>query len=98
MQISPLFDLIAPFAISSNFLVYLFNTLLGRFGPAEYYQLGAITITVIPPISANRLLINMYESAHAEQPTWTEGSVTKPHHQVRNALRCVFSLTLRHVI
>ncbi|KAG0699003.1 hypothetical protein DFH29DRAFT_877582 [Suillus ampliporus] len=50
-----------------NFLVYLFSTLLGKFGPSEYFQLGAITITVIPPISANRLLINMYNSAHTEQ-------------------------------
>lgn len=49
-----------------NFLIYLFSTLLGKFGPPEYYQLGAITITVVPPVSANRLLINMYDSAHAE--------------------------------
>jgi hypothetical protein len=41
--------------------------LLGKFGPDEYYQLGAITVTVVPPVSANRLLINMYDSAHAEQ-------------------------------
>ncbi|KAG1736924.1 uncharacterized protein EDB91DRAFT_1141665 [Suillus paluster] len=50
-----------------NFLVYLFSTLLGKFGPAEYFQLGAITVTVIPPVSANRLLINMYDLAYAEQ-------------------------------
>ncbi|KAG1768981.1 hypothetical protein EDD22DRAFT_870215 [Suillus occidentalis] len=49
-----------------NFLIYLFSTLLGKFGPAQYYQLGAITIAVVPPVSANRLLINMYESAHTE--------------------------------
>ncbi|KAG1900048.1 uncharacterized protein F5891DRAFT_1189138 [Suillus fuscotomentosus] len=50
-----------------NFLVYLFSTLLGKFGPVEYYQLGAITITIIPPVSANRLLINMYNSVHTEE-------------------------------
>ncbi|KAG1819786.1 uncharacterized protein BJ212DRAFT_1555326 [Suillus subaureus] len=48
-------------------IIYFLCTLLGRFGPGEYYQLGAITVTVVPPISANRLLINMYDSAHAEQ-------------------------------
>ncbi|KAG2139057.1 hypothetical protein DEU56DRAFT_912311 [Suillus clintonianus] len=71
-----------------NFLIYLFSTLLGKFGPSEYYQLGAITITVIPPISANRLLINMYDSAHVEQPTWTMVSKTKASLQlVRDTLR-----------
>ncbi|KAG1865377.1 hypothetical protein F4604DRAFT_2026445 [Suillus subluteus] len=54
-----------------NFLIYLFSTLLGKFGPSVYYQLGAITITVVPPVSANHLLINLYNSAHDEQPTWT---------------------------
>ncbi|KAG0699007.1 hypothetical protein DFH29DRAFT_877585 [Suillus ampliporus] len=70
-----------------NFLVYLFSTLLGKFGPSEYYQLGAITITVIPPISANRLLINMYDSARAEQPPWTTASEARASLQVRDALR-----------
>jgi hypothetical protein len=65
------------FAISSNFLIYLFSTLLGKFGSSMYYQLGAITITVVPPVSANHLLINMYNSAHDEQPTWTMASETK---------------------
>ncbi|KAJ8591454.1 hypothetical protein M405DRAFT_932134 [Rhizopogon salebrosus TDB-379] len=70
-----------------NFLVYLFSTLLGKFGPPEYYQLGAITITVIPPISANRLLINMYDSAQAKQPvTWTEVSGLGTRRQVKDAL------------
>ncbi|KAG1865375.1 hypothetical protein F4604DRAFT_1928521 [Suillus subluteus] len=50
-----------------NFLIYLFSTLLGKFGPAGYYQLGAITVAIVPPISANRLLINMHDSTHAEQ-------------------------------
>ncbi|KAG1749553.1 hypothetical protein EDB19DRAFT_1904672 [Suillus lakei] len=62
-----------------NFLIYLFSTLLGKFGPAEYYQLGAITITVVPPVSANRLLINMYDSAHAEQARDTTRSVFDVH-------------------
>lgn len=60
-----------------NFLIYLFSTLLGKFGPPVYYQLGAITITVVPPISANHLLINMYSSAHDEQSTWTMASEAK---------------------
>ncbi|KAG2139056.1 hypothetical protein DEU56DRAFT_333110 [Suillus clintonianus] len=60
-----------------NFLIYLFSTLLGKFGPAEYYQLGAITITVVPPVSANRLLINMYDSAHPEQV----GDRLRIHHE-----------------
>ncbi|KAG2132843.1 uncharacterized protein EDB93DRAFT_894011 [Suillus bovinus] len=57
-----------------NFLIYLFSTLLGKFGPSMYYQLGAITISVVPPVSANRLLINMFDSAHDEQVTWTMAS------------------------
>ncbi|OJA11194.1 hypothetical protein AZE42_06242 [Rhizopogon vesiculosus] len=69
-----------------NFLVYLFSTLLGKFGPSEYYQLGAITITLIPPVSVNRLLINMYDSAHGEEPAWTEVSKTKASHQVKGGL------------
>ncbi|OAX36012.1 hypothetical protein K503DRAFT_784667 [Rhizopogon vinicolor AM-OR11-026] len=69
-----------------NFLVYLFSTLLGKFGPSEYYQLGAITITLIPPVSVNRLLINMYDSAHGEESTWAEASKTKASHQVKDAL------------
>lgn len=60
-----------------NFLIYLFSTLLGKFGPSIYYQLGAITITVVPPVSANHLLINMYNSAHNKQPTWTTASEAK---------------------
>ncbi|KAG1854706.1 hypothetical protein C8R48DRAFT_317815 [Suillus tomentosus] len=61
-----------------NFLIYLFSTLLGKFGPSVYYQLGAITISVVPPVSANRLLINMYNFAHDEQPTqWTMVSEAK---------------------
>ncbi|KAG1806242.1 hypothetical protein EV424DRAFT_1577694 [Suillus variegatus] len=61
-----------------NFLIYLFSTLLGKFGPSVYYQLGAITISVVPPVSANRLLINMYNFAHDEQPTqWTMVSDVK---------------------
>jgi hypothetical protein len=78
--------------ICSNFLVYLFSTLLGKFGPSEYYQLGAITITVIPPMSANRLLTNMYDSAHAKQPSWTVVSEIKASQQARDVLRSVFSL------
>ncbi|KAG2040272.1 hypothetical protein BDR03DRAFT_1090041 [Suillus americanus] len=62
-----------------NFLIYLFSTLLGKFGPAEYYQLGAITVTIVPPISANRLLINMYDSAHAEKGRDTTRSVVRIH-------------------
>ncbi|KAG2049451.1 hypothetical protein BDR06DRAFT_1023829 [Suillus hirtellus] len=61
-----------------NFLTYLFSTLLGKFGPSVYYQLGAITISVVPPVSANRLLINMYNFAHDEQSTWTMVSEAKP--------------------
>lgn len=60
-----------------NFLIYLFSTLLGKFGSSVYYQLGAITITVVPPVSANHLLINMYDSAHDDQPTWTMASEAK---------------------
>ncbi|KAG1768982.1 hypothetical protein EDD22DRAFT_998100 [Suillus occidentalis] len=61
-----------------NFLIYLFSTLLGKFGSSVYYQLGAITITVVPPVSANHLLINMYNSAtHDDQPTWTMASEAK---------------------
>jgi hypothetical protein len=91
--------LIQALLISSNFLVYLFSTLLGKFGPPEYYQLGAITITVIPPISANRLLINMYDSAQAKQPVaWTEVSGLETRRQVKDALRSVFSSILRWVI
>ncbi|KAG2040275.1 hypothetical protein BDR03DRAFT_949516 [Suillus americanus] len=60
-----------------NFLIYLFSTLLGKFGPSVYYQLGAITITVVPPVSANHLLINTYDSAHDEQSTWTMASEVK---------------------
>lgn len=60
-----------------NFLIYLFSTLLGKFGSSVYYQLGAITITVVPPVSANHLLINMYDSAHDDQPTWTMVSEAK---------------------
>ncbi|KAG2107986.1 uncharacterized protein F5147DRAFT_179365 [Suillus discolor] len=60
-----------------NFLIYLFSTLLGKFGPSVYYQLGAITISVVPPVSANHLLINMYNFAHDEQPTWTMVSEAK---------------------
>jgi len=41
--------------------------MLGKTGPAEYYQLSTILVTTIPPISANRLLINMYSSARGEQ-------------------------------
>ncbi|KAJ8591456.1 hypothetical protein M405DRAFT_932135 [Rhizopogon salebrosus TDB-379] len=69
-----------------NFLVYMFSTLLGKFGPSEYYQLGAITVTVIPPITANRLLINMYNSAHAQQSTtWIEVSEIKSSLHVKDA-------------
>lgn len=67
------------FSISSNFLIYLFSTLLGKFGPAQYYQLGAITIAVVPPVSANRLLINMYDSAHAEPERDTMRSVVQSY-------------------
>ncbi|KAG1736925.1 uncharacterized protein EDB91DRAFT_497264 [Suillus paluster] len=70
-----------------NFLIYLFSTLLGKFGPPEYYQLGAITITVVPPVSANRLLINMYDSARAKQPTWTTVSQFGVSLQARDTMR-----------
>ncbi|KAG1858359.1 hypothetical protein DFJ58DRAFT_305043 [Suillus subalutaceus] len=49
-----------------NFLIYLLSTLLGKYGPAEYYQLSMIMVTIVPPISANRLLINMYDFAHED--------------------------------
>ncbi|KAG2040274.1 hypothetical protein BDR03DRAFT_949511 [Suillus americanus] len=62
-----------------NFLIYLFSTLLGKFGPAEYYQLGTIMVTIVPPISANRLLINMYDSAHAKKERDTTRSVVRIH-------------------
>ncbi|KAG1856628.1 hypothetical protein DFJ58DRAFT_337261 [Suillus subalutaceus] len=62
-----------------NFLIYLFSTLLGKFGPAEYYQLGAITVAIVPPITANRLLINMHDSTHAEQERGTMRSVVRIH-------------------
>lgn len=65
-----------------NFLIYLFSTLLGKFGPSVYYQLGAITISVVPPVSANHLLINMYNFAHDEQPTWTMVSEAKASLQI----------------
>ncbi|KAG1819789.1 uncharacterized protein BJ212DRAFT_1298207 [Suillus subaureus] len=58
-------------------VLYFLCTLLGKFGPSVYYQLGAITITVVPPISANHLLINMYNSAHDKQPTWRTASEVK---------------------
>ncbi|KAG2359728.1 hypothetical protein BDR07DRAFT_194180 [Suillus spraguei] len=51
-----------------NFLVYLFSTLLGKFGPSVYYQLGAITITVVPPVSANHLLIKCMTLHTADNP------------------------------
>ncbi|KAG2109433.1 hypothetical protein BD769DRAFT_1497244, partial [Suillus cothurnatus] len=57
-----------------NFLIYLFSTLLGKFSSSVYYQLGAITITVVPPVSANHLLISLYNSAHNEPFTWTMAS------------------------
>jgi hypothetical protein len=57
-----------------NFLIYLFSTLLGKFSSSVYYQLGAITITVVPPVSANHLLISLYNSAHNEHFTWTMAS------------------------
>jgi hypothetical protein len=50
-----------------NFAAFLFSSMLGKTGPAEYYQLSTILVTTIPPISANRLLINMYSSARGEQ-------------------------------
>lgn len=56
-----------------------------------YYQLGAITITVVPPVSANHLLINMYDSAHDDQPTWTMASEVKDSLQLmRDTSRSVF--------
>ncbi|KAG1856625.1 hypothetical protein DFJ58DRAFT_727073 [Suillus subalutaceus] len=74
-----------------NFLIYLFSTLLGKFGSSVYYQLGAITITVVPPVSANHLLINLYNSAHDEQPTWTMASEVKTSLQLaRDTSRSVF--------
>ncbi|KAG1856626.1 hypothetical protein DFJ58DRAFT_337142 [Suillus subalutaceus] len=62
-----------------NFLTYLFNSLLGKSGPAEYYSLGTIMVAIIPPISANRLLINMYDSAHAKKERDATRSVVRIH-------------------
>ncbi|KAG1883015.1 hypothetical protein F4604DRAFT_319397 [Suillus subluteus] len=62
-----------------NFLIYLLSTVLGKYGPAEYYQLSMIMVTIVPPISANRLLINMYDFAHTEQDRGTTRSDVRIH-------------------
>jgi hypothetical protein len=83
------------FVISSNFLIYLFSTLLGKFSSSVYYQLGAITITVVPPVSANHLLISLYNSAHNEHFTWTMASeVQTPLQLTENTSRSVFRIHL----
>jgi hypothetical protein len=43
----------------SNSLNYLLITLVFHLAPPEFYALGANWAIVIPPITANRLLINM---------------------------------------
>jgi len=62
---------------------------MGKFGPPEYYQLPAIAISIIPSISVNRLIINMYDSAHPNQTSWTVISETKASQQGKGVSRSV---------
>ncbi|KAH7928153.1 hypothetical protein BV22DRAFT_1030973 [Leucogyrophana mollusca] len=52
-----------------NFAICLINVLLWKLAPAQYIYLGASWIMVIPPVSANHLLINMDKSRYTADGT-----------------------------
>lgn len=59
-----------------NFFNYLAITFVFHLAPPEFFQLGASWTIVIPPITANHLLINMEQSRFREVNSTTNSSTS----------------------
>ncbi|KAG1749546.1 hypothetical protein EDB19DRAFT_1629584, partial [Suillus lakei] len=59
-----------------NFFNYLAITLIFHLAPPEFLQLGASWTVVIPPITANHLLINMEQSRFRNTNSTTNSSTS----------------------
>ncbi|KAG2132838.1 uncharacterized protein EDB93DRAFT_1093658, partial [Suillus bovinus] len=79
-----------------NFFNYLAITFVFHLAPPEFFQLGASWTIVIPPIAANRLLINMEQSRFRDINSTTDSSTNvepEPSKGVELTQRCAQSST-----